>query len=133
LRGAGGALLDLEDAEVAELQAIAAAQFPDGLIEEGLHDLLDDDALGVGLVGDAVNKLFLRNRVHKVFLFGRRLEDECPGGDENELAGYRCDKTTYTALGGIFKQEKTVPPTRRRGTVTDKAGCRPHQTDQASL
>ena len=65
LRGPRGATFGLEDAEVAELQPVAPAEFFDDLIEERLDDLLDHDALLVRLVGDAIDQLFLGYCMHE--------------------------------------------------------------------
>ena len=56
--------LGLEDTKVPEFQPVALSQLTNDFIKEFLEDILDDDSLDVGQVGNTINQFFFRNRVH---------------------------------------------------------------------
>ena len=64
-------LFRLEHAELAKLQAIAAAKLRDDGIQKALDDLLDHDALVPALVGHSIYQFLLGYRVHERILDGK--------------------------------------------------------------
>lgn len=64
LRHAWCAMLDFEDPEITELEAVAIGDFVDHLVKKLLDDLLCDDAFVACTLGDLVYKDFLCDRFH---------------------------------------------------------------------
>src|SRR5690606_33151068 len=116
LGGAGGAVLDLEDAEVAELDPVALPKLVHDLVEEVLEHVLHRGPLHLVLRRDAVHQDLLRDRVHRPLTFGHARGRAAVGvAGKGGLVVPGAMRSPRHARGNPGKSPpRTLPPERGR-------------------